>query len=270
MTFIEMLTARWQSHNSLLCVGIDPDMTRMPHCLAQKKNVFFHFARAIVDATADVVCAYKLQNAYYTALGRESEAEAIIAYIHARYPGIPVILDAKRGDIGSTAAQYAKEAFTRYEADAITVNPYMGSDSLEPFLAWQDKGVIVLCRTSNQGAVDIQDLIVGGKKLYQHIAQLATERWNRHGNVLLVVGATCPEELGEVRAMVGNMPLLVPGIGAQGGDVRATVSKGKDAKGTGMLINSSRAIIYASSGDDFAEAARQAALDLRDEINRYR
>jgi orotidine-5'-phosphate decarboxylase len=193
-----------------------------------------------------------------------------IDHIHQNHPGIPVILDAKRGDIGSTAEKYAEELFDRYGADAVTVNPYMGGDTLKPFLNRKERGVIILCRTSNPGARDIQDLEVGGRKLYQIIADKAKNEWNGNGNVVLVVGATFPTELKEIRSIVGDMPLLVPGIGAQGGDVEAAVTNGKTAGGVGMIINSSRGIIYAGTGKDFAEAARGATLSLRDEINRYR
>ena len=183
---------------------------------------------------------------------------------------MPVILDAKRGDIGSTAQHYVTEAFDRYGADAVTLNPYLGRDSVQPFLDRADKGVILLCHTSNPGAADLQDLDVGGKPLYQHVARLIAQEWNTHGNCALVTGATWPEQLAEVRALVGDVPLLVPGIGAQGGDVEAVVRNGRTPNGTGLMISSSRAILYAGSGEDFAQAARAATLELRDSINRYR
>jgi orotidine-5'-phosphate decarboxylase len=186
------------------------------------------------------------------------------------HPGVPVILDAKRGDIGSTAQNYAIEAFDRYGADAVTVNPYLGRDSLQPFLDRADKGVIVLCRTSNPGAGDLQDLVVDGRPLYQHVAAKVAQDWNANGNCLLVVGATWPQQLREVRAIVGDVPFLVPGVGAQGGDVEAVVKNGRTADGTGLLVSSSRAILYASGGDDFADAARAAATALRDAINASR
>ena len=194
----------------------------------------------------------------------------MIAHIHANHPGLPVILDAKRGDIGSTAEQYAREAFERYQADAVTVNPYMGFDSIEPYLEHEGKGVIVLCRTSNAGGSDLQFLETGGRPLYQVVAQLAADKWNASGQLGLVVGATFPKEIEVVRGIVGDMPLLIPGIGAQGGDVQATVNAGRAANGTGMLINSSRAIIYAGKDDDFAEAAAKAAMETRDRINAFR
>lgn len=270
MTFINAIEARWKQKNSLLCVGLDPDLNKIPAHLRKKDTPFFKFNKAIVDLTADLVCAFKPQIAYYSASGSEDELEMTIEYIHKNYPEIPVILDAKRGDIGATATMYAKEAFERYKADAVTVNPYMGSDTLEPFLEHREKGIIVLCRTSNPGAKDIQDLNMNGKRLYQIIASMAVGKWNFNNNVLLVVGATYPKELKEIRSIVGDMPFLVPGIGAQGGDVQKTVTNGKDSKGTGMIINSSRGIIYASNGSDFAEAARSAAKRLRDEINQHR
>ena len=193
-----------------------------------------------------------------------------IAHIRQHHPALPVILDAKRGDIGSTAEMYAREAFERYQADAVTVNPYLGFDSLKPFLDFADKGVIVLCRTSNPGARDVQDLASDGRKLYQIIAEKAARDWNANANVLLVVGATYPEELRQIRAIVGDMPILVPGVGAQGGDVAAVLANGATADGTGLIISSSRAVLYAGGGDDYAQAARAAAQTLRDEINQCR
>jgi orotidine-5'-phosphate decarboxylase len=270
MKFTEKLSAAWTSNNSLLCVGLDPDMERIPaHILAQPEPIFA-FCKAIIDATADLACSFKPQIAYFAALGAESQLEAICAYARERYPHIPVILDAKRGDIGATAHQYAREAFDRYGADAVTVNPYMGFDSVEPYLAWADKGVIILCRTSNAGGSDLQALDVGGKPLYEHVANMVADKWNRNGQCSLVVGATFPQEIARVRAIVGDMPLLIPGVGAQGGDVAATVRAGRTAGGTGMMINSSRAILYASKGEDFAAAARRVAQETRDAINSFR
>ena len=230
----------------------------------------FQFNKAIIDATADLVCAYKPQFAHYAAYEAEDQLERTIEYIHRNYPGVPVILDSKRGDVGNTAERYAIEAFERYGADAVTVNPYLGGDSLEPFLKHEDKGVIILCRTSNPGARDLQDLEVGGRKLYHVVAELAARQWNSRGNCLLVVGATYPRELAEVREIVGDMPFLVPGVGAQGGDVDQAVQNGQTADGTGLIISSSRAILYASSGEDFAAAARKATMTLREQINRSR
>jgi orotidine-5'-phosphate decarboxylase len=270
MTFTRMLAAAWQKNDSLLCVGLDPDPAKFPAHLKGRDDAIFEFCAAIVDATADLVCAFKPQIAYFAARRAEDQLEALIAHIHDRHPGIPVILDAKRGDIGSTAEQYAVEAFARFKADAVTVNPYMGRDSLDPWLAWPDKGVILLCRTSNPGGSDLQFLDVGGEKLYERVARLAAGGWNSNGQIGLVVGATFPAEIAHVRAIVGDMPLLVPGIGAQGGDIEATVKAGRTADGAGLMINSSRAILYAGGNGQFAVAARAAALATRDAINLYR
>jgi orotidine-5'-phosphate decarboxylase len=272
MNFIDKLNAAWKRNDSLLCVGLDPDTARFPAHLRDRPDGIVEFCKAIIDATADLACAFKPQIAYFAALGAEDQLEAICRYLRENYSHIPLILDAKRGDIGATAHQYAREAFDRYGADAVTVNPYMGFDSVEPYMEWKDRGVIVLCRTSNAGGSDLQFLDVGGQPLYQHVARLVADKWNRNGQCALVVGATFPEELAQVRAIVGDMPLLVPGIGAQGGDIEATVTSGRTAAGTGMMINSSRAIIYAQpQGDeDFAAAARRVALETRDAINRYR
>ncbi|MBN1381598.1 MAG: orotidine-5'-phosphate decarboxylase [Deltaproteobacteria bacterium] len=270
MTFMEGIEGAWGKNNSLVCVGLDTDIAKIPESVRKQRKSILAFNQAIVDATADLVCAYKPQIAYYAAAGAEDELRETIDYVHEAYPGIPVILDAKRGDIGATAEMYVKEVFERYNADAVTVNPYLGGDTLKPYLERKEKGVIILCRTSNPGARDIQDLEVDGKKLYQIVAEKAATEWNENGNVLLVVGATYPKELREIRAICGTMPLLVPGIGVQGGDIEQAVVNGKDTNGAGMIINSSRGIIYAGQGVDFAEAARRATIQLRDEINRYR
>jgi orotidine-5'-phosphate decarboxylase len=272
VNFIDKLAAAWAGNDSLLCVGLDPDLARFPAHLRGQPDGIYQFCKAIIDATADLACAFKPQIAYFAALGAEAQLEAVCRYLRETYPHIPLVLDAKRGDIGATAHQYAREAFDRYGADAVTVNPYMGSDSVDPYMDWADRGVIVLCRTSNAGGSDLQFLQVDGMPLYQHVARLVAEKWNRNGQCALVVGATFPEELAQVRRLVGDMPLLVPGIGAQGGDVEATVKAGRTANGTGMMINSSRAILYATpkDGEDFAAAARRVAQETRDEINRYR
>ena len=272
VNFINKLSAAWSSNNSLLCVGLDPDVSRMPVHLQNEPDGIFTFCKAIIDATADLACAFKPQIAYFAALGAERQLEQLCAYVRTAYPHLPLILDAKRGDIGATAKQYAREAYDRYGADAVTVNPYMGFDSVQPYMEWAERGVIVLCRTSNPGGSDLQFLTVDGKPLYQHVARLVAEKWNGNGPCALVVGATFPHELAEVRAIVGQMPLLVPGVGAQGGDVKATVSSGKTAEGAGMMINSSRAILYAApqGKEDFADAARRVALETRDAINLYR
>jgi orotidine-5'-phosphate decarboxylase len=270
MSFIETLKTSWQRNASLVCVGLDPEPAKFPQHLRDRPDAIFEFCRVIVDATADLVCCFKPQIAHFAAHRAEGALERLIAHIHSAHPGVPVILDAKRGDIGSTAAFYADEAFQRYDADAVTVNPYLGRDALEPFLSRADKGVVILCRTSNAGARDLQDLDVGGKKLYQHVARKVASEWNANGNCMLVVGATYPGELADVRAMVGDMPLLVPGVGAQGGDVEAVVRQGATKDGTGLVISSSRAILYASSGADFAAAARKAADALSKSINQHR
>lgn len=270
MNFIRSIKRAWEEKDSLLCVGLDTDPKRIPDHLHRKDSPVFEFNRAVIDHTFDLICAYKIQIAFYSASDTDHELCRTIDYIHETYPDTPVILDAKRGDIGSTADMYALEVFDRYRADAVTVNPYMGGDTLEPFLRRKEKGIIILCRTSNPGAKDIQDLESNGKKIYQIIAHKATTEWNDNGNVLLVAGATYPGELKEIRGIAGDMPFLVPGIGAQGGDVEKTVKSGKTRDGTGMIINSSRGIIYAGKGTDFAEKARNIALQLRDEINRYR
>ncbi|GAB2180231.1 orotidine-5'-phosphate decarboxylase [Denitratisoma sp. agr-D3] len=273
MTFTATLDAAWRRNNSLLCVGLDPDPAKFPAHLKGRSDAIFEFCKDIVDASADLVCAFKPQIAYFAAHRAEDQLEDLIGHIHAVHPGIPVILDAKRGDIGSTAEQYAVEAFERFRADAVTLSPYMGRDSVEPWLAYPDKGVILLCRTSNPGGSDLQFLHVDGangqERLFERVARLAVE-WNRTGQIGLVVGATFPAEIARVREITGNMPLLVPGIGAQGGDIAATVQAGRTTAGTGLMINSSRAILYAGQGEDYAAVARQAALDTRDAINRQR
>lgn len=274
VTFIDQLTNAWQSNDSLLCVGLDPDSKRMPPHLQDRSDAVFEFCKAIADSTADLVCAFKPQIAYFAALRAEDQLEAICRYLHASYPHIPVILDAKRGDIGATAEQYAREAFERYGADAVTVNPYMGYDSVLPYLEYRDRGTIVLCRTSNPGGSDLQFLDSQGTPIYLHVARMVAERWNANGQCALVVGATYPQELARVRKVVGNMPLLVPGIGAQGGDIEATVAAGRTVAGTGMMLSSSRAILYATpdvgAGEDFADAARRVARTTRDAINAIR
>ena len=269
-TFTQQLQSAWASQGSMLCIGLDPDPKRLPPSLQGKPEGIYEFCREIADATADLACSFKPQFAYFASQGAEAQLEKLIAHLKHKYPKIPVILDSKRGDIGSTAEHYAMEAFERYGADAVTVSPYMGFDSVEPYLRHAGKGVIILCRTSNPGGSDLQFLNVapGGEPLYLHVAKLAAQKWNSSGQISLVVGATFPEEIAKVRAVVGEMPLLIPGIGAQGGDIDATVKAGSIANkpGMGMMINSSRAILYASSGSDFAEAARKVAQSTRDAL----
>ena len=268
--FYHRLDIGWKANHSLLCVGLDPNKSALPPCLDNEREPLFVFNREIIDATAASVCAYKPQIAYYAAHGAEGELEKTIHYIKDRYPNIPVILDAKRGDIGATAKMYAVEAFERYGADAVTVNPYMGGDTLEPFLDYQDKGVIILCRTSNPGSGDLQQLAANGKSIAHHVATQAAEVWNGNENIALVVGATYPEEIGAIRGLVGDMPLLIPGIGAQGGDLQAVLENGLTAAQQGLMINVSRSVINASRGSDFAEAAGKAAMDLTAQINHIR
>lgn len=271
MEFMQRLRQRWHEANTLVCVGLDPEPAKFPARFRDDPDAVFSFCRDIVDATAGFVCCFKPQVAHFAALGAEDALQRLIAHVHDAHPGIPVILDAKRGDIGSTARHYAAEAFDRYGADAVTANPYLGHDSVLPFLERAGKGVVILCRTSNPGATDFQDIVASdGLPLYQHVAEVVAREWNANGNCMLVVGATWPEQLHEVRAIVGDLPFLVPGVGAQGGDVEAVVKNAKTADGTGLVVSSSRAILYASSGDDYAEAAATAAQALRDEINRHR
>ena len=275
MGFMQALHDRWQTADSLLCVGLDPDPAKFPARFAADRDAVFAFCRDIADATAQYACCFKPQIAHFAALAAEDALQRLVAHVHAAHPGIPVILDAKRGDIGSTAAHYAAEAFDRYDADAVTLNPYMGRDSAQPFLDRGDRGCVFLCHTSNPGAGDFQELVVAddqgaGRPLYQHVAATIARDWNGNGNCALVVGATFPEELQVIRGIVGELPLLIPGIGAQGGDVAAVVRNGKTAAGTGLMVNSSRGILYASRGVDYAAAAAAAARSLRDDINRYR
>jgi orotidine-5'-phosphate decarboxylase len=276
VTFIEKLNAAWSDSHSLLCVGLDPDVSRFPAYLKATPDPIFHFCKAVIDATADLVCAFKPQIAHFHAEGAEHELEAVCAYLKEAYPHIPLILDAKRGDVGTTAQQYAREVFERYGADAVTLSPFMGFDSIEPYLDYRDRGAIVLCRTSNPGGSDLQFLPVkhGDKAvpLYQHIAGLVADKWNINGQCALVVGATFPHEVAAVRRIVGDMPLLIPGIGAQGGDIGAVVRSGRTPDGRGAIINSSRAILYAGIADNeaFAAASRRVAIRTRDEINQHR
>lgn len=325
-SFVQTLRQRWAAADSMLCVGLDPDPARIPSYLGTGPAAIDHFCRQIIAATADTACAFKPQIAYFAAQGAEEVLAGLIRHIHTDYPGIPVILDAKRGDIGSTARQYGVEAFDRFGADALTLSPFMGFDSIEPYFDWAGRGLILLCRTSNPGGNDLQALpvlpaqpasqtvatgtgiasavsqgvpsttagtattvsaaitqpsalthgtaVAAGPetvtRLYEHLASLAAGPWNRNGELGLVVGATFPDELARVRALAPTLPLLVPGVGAQGGDVDATVRAGLDASGYGLIINSSRAILYAGQGTDFADAARQVALQTRDAIRAAR
>ncbi len=264
--FFSQVEARQRQINSLLCIGLDPDPKRFPAAIRQESDPIFAFNKAIIDATADVACCYKPQFAHYAAGANEPSLAKTIDYI--KVLGIPVILDVKRGDIGSTAEQYAKEVFSRYSADAVTINPYLGYDSMEPFLDYQDKGVFILCRTSNPGGADLQNLtLANGKQLYEHVAEQAANVWNKNQNVALVTGATQPSELARIREITGEMPFLLPGIGSQGGNVEKSIKAGR---GGGLIVSSSRAILYASEGSDFADEAMRVAESTRDEINLYR
>jgi orotidine-5'-phosphate decarboxylase len=268
MTFAERLTRAQTVSGSLVCVGLDPDPAKLPSDMALAPQPFLAFNRRIVDATAPLAAAYKPQIAFYSALGKEAELVDTIRYIRERAPHALVILDAKRNDIGNTAEAYAREAFERYRADAVTVNPYMGEDSVRPFLARPDCGAIVLCRTSNPGARDFQDLLIDGLPLYRRVAERADRQWNEHRNLMLVVGATYPAEMAALRQAHPALSFLVPGIGAQGGDLDSTLAAGLNAEGTGLLINSARGIIYAGGGT--AAAIHEAAAELHLEINRGR
>jgi len=264
-TFAERLAHAHHTSGSLVCVGLDPDAAKLPQDLGETSEPLYAFNRRIVDATFDIAAAYKPQIAFYSAVGAEQQLASSIRYIRERAPAALVILDAKRGDIGNTAEAYVREAFDRYGADAVTVNPYMGGDSVRPFLARKDRGALLLCRTSNSGAKDFQDLTFDGLPLYRHVARHAASHWNQHGNLMLVVGATVPREMAELRAAHPHVPFLVPGIGAQGGDLKATLAAGLDAKGAGLLLSASRSIIYAGGGA--AAAIRAAAAELHAAIN---
>jgi orotidine-5'-phosphate decarboxylase len=272
-SFTERLRARWDA-GTLLCIGLDPEAERLPDGLggASVPEAFVAFNRAIVEATADLVCAYKPNAAFYEAHG-PAGVEALvrtIALIHERAPGVPALLDAKRGDMANTNRLYARAVFDACDADAVTVQPYQGEEALTPFLERAERGVFVLCRTSNPGAVEMQDLAVGGAPLYLALARRVAEHWNVRGNCGLVVGATWPDELRAIRAAAPELPILLPGIGAQGGDLEASVRAGRDARGQGLLVSASRSVLYASDGVDFAQAARAEALRLRDAINQHR
>jgi orotidine-5'-phosphate decarboxylase len=273
--FMERLRARWAA-GTLLCVGLDPEPERLPTPIRQDSitATLLAFNTAIVEATADLVCAYKPNSAFYEALG-PAGLEALIrtiAFIHTRAPDVPVLLDAKRGDMANTSRLYARAAFDICGADAVTVQPYQGQEALAPFIERADRGVFALCRTSNPGAAELQDLPVAqtGEPLYLRVARAVAERWNVHGNCGLVVGATWPAELGAIRAAAPDLPILLPGIGAQGGDLAGSVRAGCDRHGQGLLVSASRSVLYASSGADFAAAARREAARLRDAIDQQR
>ncbi len=274
--FIEMLENRWVK-DQFVCVGLDTEFTKIPEeCKRglEKKEAIFNYNKRVIDATFDIVGSYKPNIAFYEEHGEEGivALKKTIRYIKDRNPSIPVILDAKRGDIGNTNSGYVNLAFEELGADAITVHPYLGKEALEPFLEKRDKGVIILARTSNSGAGEFQDLIIDGEPLYLRVAKSVAESWNQNGNCALVVGATYPKELADVRSAVGDMPILIPGIGAQGGDLEAAVKAGKDSRGWGMIINSSRGIIFAkrSDGESIEDAARRESLKLNNGIKEFR
>ena len=273
--FIDQLLAAERAHDSLLCVGLDPEPAKFPGAWQHDPARIFDFCATIVDATRDLVLAFKPQVAHFAANRAEDQLERLIAHIHKVAPQVPVILDAKRGDIGSTAEQYAREAFERYQADAVTLSPFLGYDSLEPYMKYDGKGLILLCRTSNLGGADLQaQRLASGELLYEHIARLAQGEWNHTGQLGLVVGATAPAEIARVRELAPTLPLLIPGVGAQGGDAEAAVQAGWRSRDGGtvgpIVVNSSRAVLYASRGNEFAAAARQAADDTRALLNAAR
>lgn len=271
MTFIEKLEKAIKKNNSLLCIGLDPEFKRLKDFSLQTKDPVFEFNKKIIDATYDLVCCYKPQIAFYSALGVYGlkSLEKTIEYIQTNYSDIPVILDAKRGDIGSTATQYTLEAFEALKADAVTVNPYLGHDSIKPFLEYKNKGIIILCRTSNPSATDIQDLMVENQPLYITVAKKIVS-WNTNNNCLMVVGATYPEELKKIRDIAPDMFFLVPGIGAQGGDLEKTLQNGLRNDKSGLIISSSRGILFAGKGSGFEKKSRDEAIKLRNSINHYR
>jgi orotidine-5'-phosphate decarboxylase len=262
--FFDRIRVRQKAINSRLCIGLDPDVSRFPAVLQASSSPIFEFNKAIIDATADIASCFKPQIAHFAAAAAEDELLETIRYAQAA--GVPVLLDGKRGDVGSTAEMYARELFERYGADAVTINPYLGQDSMQPYLDYADRGVFILCRTSNPGGADLQHLTLeSGDTLYEHVAKQAATVWNGNNNVGLVVGATRPEELRRIRDICEEMTFLLPGVGAQGADISEMMGAGQ---GGGMLISSSRAILYAGDGEDFAEQARKVAIDTRDEINR--
>mgnify|MGYP001385455769 CR=1 FL=1 len=273
MNFYSKLDHITQKNKSFLCVGLDPDLKSLPEVLSGKKNPFFEFNRAIIDATADLVCAYKPQNAYYVAEGFESDLEMTFEYLNDKYPDVVSILDSKRGDIDSTAKQYARESFDRYRADSVTLNAYMGKDVITPFLEYENKGLFLLCKTSNPHGGDFQDLRVkngdADEPLYQHLARKVSKEWNQKSNLGLVVGGTYIEALKQIRQMDPSLPLLIPGLGAQGGDLNQILDTAKHLKNKRIIVNASRSIIYASKGADFASMARQKALDYHNVMKTF-
>ncbi len=266
MTFLEMLESRQKKSKSLLCIGLDPSKDKMPQAILKTRNPIFEFNKRIIVSTHSLVCSYKPQVAYYNAIGAEAELEMTIDYIKQNFSDIPIILDAKRSDIGPIAKMYALESFSRYKVDAVTVNPFLGFDSIKPFTDWKDKGTIILCKTSNPSSSDIQDIVVNGKPFFLNLAEKAIKEWNYNKNVLLVVGATFPSEMRAIRQIAPDTTFLVPGIGAQGGSITEVMENGLRADGLGLIISSSRAIIHASQEESFAEKAREIAERYFQEI----
>lgn len=272
MNFQAKLTKIALRNDSLVCVGLDPEREKLPKHLLKKQDPIFAFNKEIIDATADLVCAYKPNIAFYESYGIDGlrSLKKTIEYLKGKYPEIPIILDAKRGDIATTSGKYAQEVFAMLGVDAVTVNPYLGYDALEPFLQWRDKGIIILCRTSNPGASDFQDLMVNGEPLYVKVAKRVVAWHKKYKNCLIVVGVTWPKELKKIRSVVGDeIIFLVPGIGTQRGKIES-LKPGLNSSKMGLIITSSRSIMYASSNKDFAEVARQKTLELRNEINKIR
>lgn len=272
MNFQQKFDAAVEKNNSLLCIGLDSDCAKLPKFLGTNKNPQFEFNKAIIDKTFDLVSTYKINSAFYEARGATGieELKMTCDYIRSNYPEIGIILDAKRADIGNTNNGYVQFAFEYLNVDAVTLHPYLGQEAIQPFLDRKDKTSIILCRTSNPGAGELQDLEVQGEKFYVRVAKLVAEKWNSNGNCMMVVGATYPEELAEIRAIAPEMTFLIPGIGAQGGDVEKTLKAGLNKDKSGLIIHSARGIIFASSGENFADAARTEAEKLRDQINSCR
>lgn len=269
MTFVEKLESRQKKMRTLLCVGLDPDKNKIPVSLLKTAHPLYEFNKAIIDNTHQYVCAYKPQVAYYSAVGAERDLEKTVDYIHSNYPDIPVILDAKRNDIGSTAEKYAMEVFDRYQIDAVTVNPYMGHDSVKPFADHKDKGVIILCKTSNASSVDLQEVIVEGMPLYLYLAKKAIQKWNYNNNILFVVGATFPQQMKQIREIAKDAIFLVPGVGAQGGSISDVLSNGLRKDGLGLIISSSREIIHAGTDENYYLASQKAAEKACNAIRGY-
>ncbi len=272
MNIIQKLNQQVDRVNSLLCIGLDSQLGKIPQHLQKERYPQYAFNKAIIDATAEFVSSYKPNSAFYEARGEQGmkELKMTFDYIHNTHPEIVTILDAKRADIGSSNEGYVQYIFDYLGTDSVTLHPYLGSEALAPFLNRADKASIILCRTSNPGAGEFQDMMVENEPVYIHVARRISDGWNKNQNCMLVVGATYPEEMKKIRSQVGNMPFLVPGIGAQGGDVEKTVKAGMDSKKRGMMVSSSRGIIFASKGEDFAQKAGEEAKKLRDEINKYR